>query len=193
MSNEDRFDDAIMEDARKLATGIAPERDLWPDIEAAIDSPAPTRRVMPFFAQAAAVLVLVGASSAVTYTFTRQNVDVVNGTPVASNPAVGVEFDAEFASFGEDYTLSPSFTDARTNLEAELEFELERLSPEARKTVEDNLAIIRGAIREINAELSADPDNELLQDLLIQSYREELAVMRDVGELAREVMLRNDI
>ena len=193
MSTEDRFDDAIMEDAKKLATDIAPERDLWPGIEAAISTPVDTRRgVFPWYAQAAAVLVLVGASSAVTYTLTRQDGGVVNGTPVASN-AAGVEFDAEYASFGAGYALSPSFSDARSNLEAELEFELERLSPEARMTVEENLAIIRGAIREINAELAEDPDNELLQDLLIQSYREELGVMRDVGELTRDVMSRNDI
>ena len=119
----------------------------------------------------------------------KQDVDVVNGTPVASN----VELDAEFASFGADYELSASFTDARSNLEAELEFELERLSPEARTAVEENLAIIRGAIREINAELAEDPDNRLLQDLLLQSYHEELAVMRDVSELTRDVMSRNDI
>ena len=190
MSSEDRIDDAIIEDAGKLATAIAPDRDLWPGIEAAISAPAPARRpVTAYFAQAAAVLLLVGGSSAVTYLVTKQDADVVNGAPVAGN----VEIDAEFASFGQDHELSAGYTDAHTNLAAELDFDLERLSPEARATVEENLAIIRGAIREINAELAEDPDNELLQQLLLESYREELAVMRDVSQLTRDVMSRNDI
>lgn len=190
MSSEDRMDDAITEDARNLATEIAPRHDLWPGIEAAISAPAPARRgFAPYLAQAAAVLLLVGGSSAVTWLVVKQESAVVNGTAVVSN----VELDAEFASFGENYVLGPGFTDARTNLEAELEFELERLSPEARATVEENLDIIRAAIGEINTELAEDPDNELLQDLLIESYRQELDVMRDVGELTRDVMSRNDI
>jgi hypothetical protein len=184
------MDDAIIRDAQKLATAIAPERDLWPGIESAITaSEAPRRSYTTWFAQAAAVILLIGGSSAVTYLVTKPDTDVVNGAPVASN----VEVDAEFASFGENHELSASFTSARSNLEAELDFELDRLSPEARATVEENLAIIRGAIREINAELAADPNNELLQELLLESYREELAVMRDVSELTRDVMSRNDI
>lgn len=191
MNTEDRFDDEIMRDAAKLATEIAPERDLWPGIEASIAAPAPARRgFVPYFAQAAAVLLLVGGSSAITWMVAKhESSPVVPEMPMAGT----IEFDAEFASFGDNYNLGPGFTDARINLEAELAFELERLSPEARTTVEENLQIIRTAISDINKELAEDPDNELLQDLLIQSYREELAVMREVGVLTRDVMSRNDI
>ncbi len=189
MSTEDRVDDAIMKDARRLAAGIAPERDLWPGIEAAIAADRPERGgSTPWFAQAAAVLLLVGASSALTWLFTKQDTDAVNGAPVAAD----VELDAEFASFGEDYALSAGYADAHTNLRADLDFELDRLPPEARASVEENLAIIRAAIREINAELARDPDNRLLQELLLETYHEELTVMRDVGGLTREVMSRND-
>ena len=190
MSSEDRQDDTFVQDARLLATEIAPERDLWPGIEAAIREPTPARRSStPWLAQAAAVLLLAGGSSGLTWFVMQQDAGVVNGTAATNT----VELDAEFASFGDNYSLSPSYSDAHTNLAAELDFELERLPPEARTAVEDNLAIIRDAIREINAELSKDPDNRLLQELLLQSYRDELAVMRDVGELTRDVMSRNDI
>jgi len=190
MSSEDRQDDAFIEDARQLATEIAPDRDLWPGIEAAMAAAEPPRRLsVPWFAQAAAVLILVGGSSALTFVITKTDSDVVNGAAVASN----LELDVEFASFGEDHALSASYTDAHSNLAADLDFELDRLPPEVRVAVEENLAIIRGAIREINAELVKDPDNRLLQDLLLQSYSEELGVMRDVGELTRDVMSRNDI
>ena len=138
---------------------------------------------MPYLAQAAAVLLLVGGSSAVTWMVAKQESPELTVTPQASN----IEFDAEFASFGA------GFVDARTNLETELAFELDRLSPETRATVEENIQIIRSAIDEINGELAEDPDNELLQELLIESYREELGVMREVGDLTRDVMSRNDI
>ena len=59
--------------------------------------------------------------------------------------------------------------------------------------VEKNLEIIRTAIAEINAALEQSPDNILLQDLLIDTYQQELAVMRKIGGLTHNVMSRNDI
>ena len=184
MSDRNEFDDAIFAEARGLAKEIAPERDLWPGIEAAIAEPAaPPRRFMPYLAQAAAVLLLVGGSSGLTWLVMQDDADVVNGAPVASL----AEFDTEFASFGV------GFEDARNNQFAELDFELDRLSPEARAEVEENLAIIRAAIDEINAALESEPDNVLLQELLIDTHRKELDVMRGVGGLTNDVMSRNDI
>lgn len=189
MNSEDMHDDQLSRDARRLVTEIAPERDLWPGIEAAITSAAPARDTSTsWYAQAAAVLLLVGGSSALTWVVTKEDADRVNGAAVVAT----AELDAEFASFGEDYALASSYSDAHNNLEADLDLALDRLPPEARMSVEENLAIIRAAIREINTELARDPDNRLLQDLLLETYREELTVMRDVGELTRDVMSRND-
>lgn len=78
-------------------------------------------------------------------------------------------------------------------MQAQLDSEMERLSPEARKEVEDNLAMIRGAIGQINKALADEPDNPLLQELLLQTYREELAMMQRVGGLTQHVMSRRDI
>ena len=101
--------------------------------------------------------------------------------------------DSEFVSFGSDYELGEGFQDARTNLAADLDIELDRLSPEARAGVEENLAVIRSAIIEISNAMDAEPDNALLQELLMKAYREELAVMGRVGGLTHKVMSRNDI
>ena len=76
---------------------------------------------------------------------------------------------------------------------ARLNRELERLSPETRADVERNLAVIRQAITDINQALQQEPDNELLQELLAKAYREEVAIMQRVGNLAQQVMLRKDI
>ena len=182
----DNYEDKLMADAGKLPQEISPQRDLWPGIEAAIEEP-PERTVrMSYFAQAAAVVLLVAGSSSITYFLTKQEATV----PM---PVVQTGFDSEFASFGSNYVMSQEFRDARDYLIADLAAELQRLSPEARQEVEDNLKVIRQAIVDINAALAAEPENVLLQDMLRKSYREELALMRNVGGLTQSVVSRDDI
>lgn len=180
----DEIDTQLMEDAARLSTEIAPARDLWPNIEATIAAPKHTRR-MPYLAQAAAVFLLVGASSMVTYQITKTE-------PNVSPRPVTTELVFQQASFG-DYQLSSGYKLARSRLQADLDVELSKLSPAARTNVEQNLQVIRDAIQEINDALSEEPDNVLLQELLVKTYREELTVMQKVGGLAQNVMLRNDI
>lgn len=180
----EEYDDKLDIEAGKLAKDIRPQRDLWPDIEAAIGdrarTPARRPRRVPIFAQAAAVLLLVGASSGLTYLVMKDD------TPVAQ---VGYEIDHVFdqVAYGEDYRL------ARENLVLRLDRELERLSPEAQREVRRNLAVIRRAMADINAALEEDPDNRLLHQLLLNAYRDELRVMNQVNGLTKNVMSRNDI
>ncbi len=178
-------DERLMEAARGLQTRIAPERDLWPGIEAAIRETGEKRRYPAMFAQAAAVILLVGASSGLTYLMTKD----------AARPVTVVAPELLFdqVAFGDGYSLGPGFQDARGSVASNLDQELERLSAEDRAEVEKNLALIRTAIAEINAALEKDPHNALLQELLLKTYREELNVMRQVRGLTRDVMSRNDI
>ncbi len=187
MNENQSFDDKLMEAARALETEVAPEHDLWPGIENAITEPSRTRW-NTVFAQAAAVLLLVGASSSLTYLAMNEK------TPVATlvmTDNTGLNY--EHASFGGHYTLGPGYQDARSSLKAQLDEELERLSPEARAEVEKNIDAIRAAIDEINSALVDEPDNILLQELLLSTYREELSVMMKVDRVANAVMLRTDI
>ena len=140
-------------------------------------------------AQAAAVILLVGGSSTLTYLAVRGDsagVSQISATNVQS-------LDAVSASFGGQYALGPDFQDARRDLEGTLEQELDRLSPETRAEVEESLKTIRTAIASINEALVEEPDNALLQELLMRSYRDELAVMRRVNGIANAVMYREDI
>ena len=89
--------------------------------------------------------------------------------------------------------MGQGFRDARNNLAAQLDLELDRLTPETRAGVEENLEVIRGAITEINSALEQEPNNVHLQELLLKTYRDELTVMRKVGGLTQNVMSRNDI
>jgi len=190
-------EDDVMGLARGLATDVMPERDLWPGIEAAIregqttapEPPAGPVRRMNWFAQAAAVVLLVGASSGLTWLAMQDDSPTVAG----GNGVDGLVFEPVSGSFGSRYTLGPDFQDARAAIVTRLEAELDRLPEETRLEVEQNLAVIRAAIADLNRALAEEPDNVLLQELLISTYGEELAIMRKVGGISTSVMRRTDI
>ena len=177
--------DKLIERAAELGTGISPERDLWPGIAERIAEPA-KRRWTPFLAQAAAVVLLIGGSSSVTLWVTRDE----QPAPVQFAPQ---ELVFEQVAFGSEHTFGSVYRGASGDYRQQLDEQLELLSPEVRAEVEDNLALIRGAIDEITAALEESPDSELLQELLLRSYRDQHALMRRVGSLTQHVMIRKDI
>ena len=180
----EQSDDRLAIAARRLRTEISPERDLWPGIADAISAPR-RRRWKAILAQAAAIVLLVGASSGVTYlAMKEQPQPVMQVTP---------ELLFEQASFGNRYSLGPGFQDARNALVADFDAELDRLSPESRAEIEKNLEIVHKAIYDINQALEQEPGNELLQERLLSTYRDELTLLQRVGGLTRDVMMRNDI
>jgi hypothetical protein len=188
-----REEAAVMRAAQALPKEIAPPHDLWPSIEAAITrtDARRDRRWHRWLAQAAAVVLLVGGSSGVTwYALEGGRAGAVADGGVAS----GLEFDLVAGSFGGRYHLGPDFVDARASLAAGLDEKLAQLPPETRLAVEQNIAEIRAAIGEINRALANEPDNRLLQDLLMDAYREELTLMKKVDTIARTgTMHRPDI
>lgn len=182
--NDIERDDKLITTASQLATEISPERDLWPEIEATISRPKRSSWT-PMFAQAAAVVLLIGASSSLTYVAVKDRVQAVEAPPQ------GLVF--ERASFGGSYALGVEYQEAHGDLAAQLDEELARLSPEVREEVELNVAMIRSAIGQINEALEKEPDNARLQGLLLKTYHEELALMQRVGGLTQHVMSRKDI
>jgi hypothetical protein len=183
-------DDKLMRAARGLATEISPDRDLWPGIAQAISEPRRSRW-SPMLAQAAAAVLLVGASSLVTYVAVTYD---ANDTPAPTMTAAvpeGLIFDR--AAFGGEDTLAAVYSRAGGNISSTLDRELKSLSPEAREDVERNLAVIRLAINEIAAALEKEPDNVFLQELLVQAYSNEMALMNRVGNMAQRVTARKDI
>jgi len=180
----DRYDDKLSTAASELSTEIPPQRDLWPGIELAITRPKRSRWT-PMLARAAAVVLLVGASSMLTYVIVKEDLQPVQ--------RVLPDLVFEQAAFGREHSLDSVYQRAGGDVALQLDHELQRLSPEARSDVEKNLAIIRRAIADINEALRDDPDSVLLQDLLVKAYREELSLMQRVGDLTKHVMLRKDI
>jgi hypothetical protein len=190
-SNDDStFDDELNRLAAKLPTEVSPDRDLWPEIEQAITTPAKhhgTSWNTPW-AQAAAVVLLVAGSSGITYVAVRddgpQSPVVIDSTNV---------FETVSGDFGRKYTLGNEYLDAHGELQNELDEKLEFLSPESRDEVIKNLNTIRAAIKDINQALAAEPDNILLQELLLSAYHGEISLMKKVDGIANSAMRRNDI
>lgn len=181
--------------AERLPKAIAPRRDLWPGIERAIAKTTagqPRRARFAWnrvLAQAAAVILLVGGSSGVTWLAMKENMQA----PQAAVEMQALALQPVSGNFGSSYHLGAEFMEARNDLASRLEQELERLPPESRVEVRRNIVRIRAAINEINLALAEEPDNRLLQELLLSSYREELSVMRRVEGLASTAMRRSDI
>jgi hypothetical protein len=198
-TDEKNTDDQLLRAARGLATEISPERDLWPEIAAAINSTSASTnttrwraRVSPTLAQAAAAVLLIGASSLLTYVAVKY--DAPSATPAPVQVAVipaGLSF--ERAAFGGQDTLASVYGRASGNIGSTLERELASLSPEARDDVQRNLAVIRFAIEEIAAALEKEPDNVFLQELLVETYGNQLALMNRIGNMAQRVTSRKDI
>ena len=186
MNEKQGFDDKLMEAAGALETEVAPGRDLWPDIENAIAAPLRGRwnRV---FAQAAVVLLLVGASSGLTY------LAMNNRTPSPTTPHVNTApLQIEQASFGDTYILGADYQEARNSLRTRFEEQLEQLTPEERARVTRDVDAIRSVIEEINRALTNDPDSALLQELLLSTYQEELSLMMKVDGVTKAAMNRTD-
>jgi hypothetical protein len=87
------------------------------------------------------------------------------------------------AAFGPGQSLDPSYDLIRQQLANTLAQRIERLSPEVRAKLEANLAELQRATAEINAALELSPGDPLLEELLINSYQDELAVLASVNQL----------
>ncbi|MGD8978015.1 MAG: hypothetical protein PVG91_10445 [Gammaproteobacteria bacterium] len=184
--DQTRWDEA----AAALPREIAPERDLWPRIAARISEesgPSANRRWRLAGALAAAVA-LVAFSSLATLWISGDDRDPELSHVVPPGGAV-----PSMMAFGPDHELGPKYRLARNALTMDLEVRLQALPPATREIVERNLGQIRGAVAEINAALAEDPDNALLQQLLMATYQDELDVLTEVNRMATSMPTRTEI
>jgi hypothetical protein len=186
-------EDRALAGARRLPREIAPERDLWPAIEARLEQPgaeAPGRRGLRWGSAIAAGAVLVAVSSLLTvWIVERDDMRSARLTvPTAIGPAT-----VQPATFGPGHPLGPAYRLARNELATDLEDRLDALPPASRSVVRRNLAQIRGALDEINTALADDPNNVLLQQLLLAAYQDELAVLTEMNRMARSLPTRKEI
>jgi negative regulator of sigma E activity len=188
--------DPLDEALASLPRDVAPERDLWSQIRAEIEKTPIAAPVSPlqsnWFRLAAAVL-LVLATSFVTYYVTRQSLQQpVAQTAPEALPAPQVTSQPASFSFGPD-RLGASYANARAELDKWFQERIASLPPVDRAKVEKNLADLRRAAAEISATLAEHPSDPLLQDLLMSTYQSELQLLANVSELPTAGSMRTDL
>lgn len=165
---------------RELSQDIAPPRDLWAGIASQIAlEPSnvhvlrprtwPTRVLaLAAVVSALAVGVWIGRSALPTgATGTAPTPTTVSGSPEL---------------FPASYVTSPRYVKERAALLASFEQQIHALPPESRDKVVASLAAIRKSMDEIRAALGREPGNALLQELLVNTYQDEMRVLTAVHE-----------
>jgi hypothetical protein len=187
MTPDERLDKAL----QGLPRAIEPPRDLWPSISARLEAERPVgtpRR--SWLLSAAAAVALVAASSLITAALLgdrRDDATIAAGPVPAAAPSTN-ETPAGTAAprpaaFGPAHTLDEEYVAARHQLASTLQARIERMPPSARHKLEANLAELHRAANEINAALAQQPGDPLLEELLLNTYQDELAVLASVNQL----------
>jgi len=178
---------------RDLPEAVQPPRDLWAGIEAQINAErqpakpvqsAATRRLAQrrWLAVAAmigtlAVGVWIGRSimPGVGPTQPPLAVDKPNTAQPSATSNVAALVQAAYLS-------DPKFRETRDALVKSLAARLATLPPESRAKVVDSLATIHKSMQDLEAALGKDPTNALLQELLLNTYQDEMRVLTTVHE-----------
>lgn len=179
---------SLLDQARFLPREIAPPRDLWAGIETrllprAVEAPGVLplrpRRTPRWLLQAAAAVVLVAGSSALTYRLASRPARTALLPPATvTQPATAVP--TAFAAF------QPAEREYRMAIE-----DLQRLLAERRSemslataaTLEENLRIIDQAIAESRAALERDPASPSLARMLSSVYETKVQVLQQAVQL----------
>ena len=188
--------DPLDEALASLPESIAPQRDLWPQIRAEIEQTpiaAPKSVVQSNWFRLAAAVLLVLATSFVTYYVTRQSMQpqIAQTAPEAA-PAPQLTGQPASFTFGRE-RLGAGYMNARAELDKRFKERLAALPPADRAKVEKNLADLRHAADEISATLTQHPSDPLLQDLLMSTYQSELQLLANVSDLPTAGSMRTDL
>ena len=195
MSGTRGADERKVSSLRELSPAIEPARDLWPQIEARINEgrrtapgamgaqPRPAVRAVPPRWLAAAAVV---ASVAVGVWIGRSLLPAARpgtgvGSAISAARGIPATVDAPTA-LDVAYVSDPRYQRDRAALMKSLQERLATLPPAARAKVMASLAAIYRAKQDLESALGRDPGNALLQELLVNTYQDEMRVLTDVHE-----------
>ena len=173
-----------------LARDIPPPHDGWPALEAklresgmpqsdsGLERAAPARPWRPRTVHIAA-LAAVFAAVVVGISIDRWILSPPAPTPqIASVPGTGAADRATPVA----YITDPRYLHERAELLRTLNARLAKLPPSSRKKVLDSLAAIEQSMHNIQQALGREPGNALLQELLIDTYQNEMQLLSTVQE-----------
>lgn len=188
---------------RDLPRSMQPSRDLWTGIEAAIAAErqgkgsgpafeaARPRRASPAglrgLAVAATVAALavgvwIGHSIAPTTGSVTAPSTSNTSTTARVNPPQQSALTEGATAVQAAYLSDPKFRQERAALVKSLETKLAALPPDSREKVISSLATIHKSKQDLEDALGKDPTNALLQELLLNTYQDEMRVLTTVHE-----------
>lgn len=186
---------SIVADAAGL-TDVEPERDLWPGIEGRLAerrSPvdgvavADEAMVIPIADRRGRVMLTLGqlaAAAIALVLFSAGGVWMALAT--ADRPAVAaVGMSSDPIARVAPVSLTASYRQAVSELEAEFQSRRGELDPETILVVERNLAIIDEAIGEASTALAADPASGFLNSHLADAMRRKVELLRTATRIER--------
>lgn len=174
MNTKDLALDALIDG---LDERIEPQRDLWPDIEAAI-APQASSNGGGFWQWRIAASIMATAAMIGLLAIPRS--DVAN---VAQQQDIPVLDDQMLRYAGFDV----EFVQAHEQSIENLADQLNALPPDTQGVILGNLNVIRESIREINDAIEREPNNVQLRQLLQIAYRQELAIVSTVRQSAKTI------
>ena len=169
---------------RQLPQAVEPARDLWPGIESAIRAVQPSaagaaaRARRPVRWQWLASAAAVAAALVLGVLIGRHGPASVShgGTPLVMGPA----------ALNVAYITDPRYVRERARLLQTFQTRLATLPPATRAKVAASLDTIDRSLRQIQDALGHDPANPLLQELLVDTYQQEMQMLTTVDESAPE-------
>jgi hypothetical protein len=173
---------------RDLPQDVAPPRDLWPQIAAQITPSAQTASAdatrVPSSARRLVRMRWLASAAAVGCLAVGMWIDrslllhpkVEGGAPTANTHVTP----GAPASLDVAYVSDPRYQRQHAALLASLQAQLNALPPTTRTKVLASLDTIGKAKQDLESALGKDPGNALLQELLVNTYQDEMRVLTDV-------------
>ncbi len=182
---ETRLDQALTE----LPVEIQPPRDLWPNIVRAIavGRPSSRNRRQPLLVRLAIAASLVAVSSMATNWWIGRSDS--RRVSLADNGQFSALVGPVIlpASYDETQVPGARYLQDRAELVQVLEEQILLLPEETRKKIAGDLMAIQQALRDISKELTGDPGNLFLQQLLLTMYQRELMLLDDLNQITAAV------
>ena len=192
MTGSSNTDSRRVGSLRELPQSIEPPRDLWPLIEAQLGevpakadpagkSPREIRALRVRWLAAAAMVACVAVGVWIGRSV-LPGIAPGRSVPItAENPGNGVSpTDTQVPH--PVYVSDPRYQRERAALVNDLQARLAALTPAERAKVTASLEAIEKAKKDLEQALGGDPGNALLQELLVNTYQDEMRVLTDVHE-----------
>jgi len=185
----------LLSEMGDLPSEATPSRDLWPEVRARMDSAGAseedgvvplrtggtgsTRRFSFSMGQLLAASITLAFISGATVWMVLNGAGNPNAGTLASEVASEVALPSNVVP--AVHAASTQYEQAIASLESVLEQGRNLLDPETLATIEESLSLVDRAINEARAALAEDPNNDLLNRLLIQNQQSKLRVLRQAS------------